>query len=231
MEQTYYCYLHTDRISQIVCTACGKRLCNSCARFSFGKNLCDSCFTAERTKAARTYSDPLRYSARKVQKKDYTGLTLKYITRFMLLLIVAGIVIFKSEVYAFLKETLPAGIKEQLESTLNSGKNIFALDEKLEKLKETTGKIAGSLATKEMNGFVGQIGLHYKETGQNPLDFSGYVRRNFESKDKSKDVAKDLWGTEYRFEGNNEGFSIISAGVDREFGTGDDVVVKHIRKH
>ncbi|MEI7905665.1 MAG: hypothetical protein WCI43_09695 [Candidatus Firestonebacteria bacterium] len=104
MEKTFYCETHKEHISLLTCKACGRRLCNSCAKFAFGKTLCASCFTLERLKSDRSYSDPLGYSAIKVQKRDYSRLALKYFTGFFLWLALAGIIFFRKEVYTLLEQ-------------------------------------------------------------------------------------------------------------------------------
>ena len=76
-----------------------------------------------------------------------------------------------------------------------------------------------------MSQFVGSIELQYQMDKVYPANFE-----DFESKDKTKDVSKDIRGTTYRLEILGDGFAIVSAGIDKTFGTKDDARITHKRK-
>ena len=218
MDKTYYCLTHPDRISAITCSSCGKRLCTSCAKFSFGKKFCGDCFDIERAKYDRTYSDPLCYFEKNIEKKDYNALLRSHVINLVLISLLAGIFLFRNQLNTFFAAFLSGSPAEQTEQSKPST------------IKEFTGKIAGMLVSMQMNDLSGRIELNYLETGKYPLDFPAYLRESFLSANGKKDPAKDIWGTEYMLEPNEAGFCIRSAGMDREFGTNDDVVLRYIRK-
>ena len=58
-----------------------------------------------------------------------------------------------------------------------------------------------------------------------------YIRSRMQTNARGRDKGQDIWQTAYRVQvfkevhgrGGQTGFSVISAGPDREFGTGDDI--------
>jgi hypothetical protein len=60
--------------------------------------------------------------------------------------------------------------------------------------------------------------LYRLETGHWPATLEELVPRHL------KDLRADPWGTNYALYRGDRGIAIVSAGLDREFGTGDDVI-------
>lgn len=220
-----YCSLHKDIKSLAICSGCGRYLCEACARFSSGRTLCDSCKGVENS-ATRSYSDRLRYAPKVIKKNDYIRTFLKSGWR---ILILGGFI------YLFLNfNTVVAAATKYI-----PGINYTSLLAKVSKpessdkpnpFKKMLGEVTGSLVILQMNTFIGPLELSYQTGGGYPPDFSAFLRNNFESKDKKKDISKDIWDTPYKLDIRPDGFAIISAGIDKQFGTDDDIISPYKRK-
>ncbi|MCB0364803.1 MAG: hypothetical protein H6624_17255 [Bdellovibrionaceae bacterium] len=62
------------------------------------------------------------------------------------------------------------------------------------------------------------------QTQPRESEFPDYVRRNMKlKKGVQRDLAKDLFGTPYRYKLERRTFTVTSAGPDLRFGTKDDI--------
>ncbi|OGF51075.1 MAG: hypothetical protein A2231_13140 [Candidatus Firestonebacteria bacterium RIFOXYA2_FULL_40_8] len=225
MFEDVFCDIHKEAKSIGVCSGCGKHLCTNCSRFFSGRTLCDVCLLKEKARS-RGFTDNLRYSPKVIKKTDFTRTILKYSGRILFLGVLAYLVINFNGVVTAAVKYVP-GVK--LEAVTKSLQKINPYGDP-EAVKKLTSQISGSLVVMQMNQFIGPLELSYQTGGGYPPDFEEYLRQNFETKDKSKPPEKDIWGTPYRLEIRDTGFAIISAGIDRQFGTTDDLTAPYKRR-
>ena len=225
MFEDVFCDIHKEVKSSGTCSGCGKHLCVNCSRFSSGRTLCEVCLSKEKARS-RGYSDNLRYSPKVIKKKDFTGTILKYSGRILFLGVLAYMVINFGSVVSAAVKYIP-GVKLEAVTGMIQKLNPYGDPDAVKKL---TAQIAGSLVVVQMNQFIGPLELNYQTGGGYPSDFEAYLRQNFETQDKSKPPEKDIWGTAYKSEIRDTGFAIISAGIDKTFGTADDLTAPYRRK-
>ena len=78
------------------------------------------------------------------------------------------------------------------------------------------------VTVQEMNQIVDDLQFHEETRGPLPLargEFDQWMDQRY-PQPRSRE---DTWGTRYRLELTPEGFAVVSAGPDGEFGTEDDI--------
>jgi len=230
MSQTYYCDAHKERISDLSCSSCGKRLCRLCASFSTGKSFCPDCLAAERLKTGAAYTDHPEFYARQFTEKEIGRLTQKYLISAVFFFLLAGTVFFRAQLFSALDTYLGGAPIPLINIKADKLKSVLDPAAYFKAAKTAAANAAGTLASIQMQQFMGAIDAQFRETGAYPADLPSFLRTNFASEDKKRDPAKDMWGTEYRLETTANGFIIRSAGPDKKFGTSDDAIAEYSRK-
>lgn len=80
----------------------------------------------------------------------------------------------------------------------------------------------------ELNGIAQAVAMDYTESNKLPIDnFADFLRANMRTasgKPPKRDPAIDPWETPYKLEQIHNGFQVMSAGPDKSWDTGDDMV-------
>ena len=174
----------------------------------------------------RGFSDNLRYAPKVIKKKDFAGAIFKYSGRLLFLGALAYVVLNFSSVVSAAAKYIP-GVEAVSVTKIMQKLSPYGDPEAVKKF---TSQISGSLVVVQMNQFIGPLELIYITEGSYPADFEYFLKQNFETKDKSKPPEKDTWGTPYKLEIRPDGFAIFSAGMDKQFGTADDLEAPYKRR-
>ncbi len=78
----------------------------------------------------------------------------------------------------------------------------------------------------EMQAIADAVAMEYTSEEKLPLDdFGKFLRENLREKGgkSTREHDKDMWGTPYRLAVKGEGFEVLSAGLDKEWNTADDL--------
>lgn len=221
IEKDSFCYIHTDTKSALKCFKCGKTICARCVKYVFGCNYCEACANSAKISVGSViYSkDSLKYYENKANKTAIKKMSFKYAFRVLIIIFIIAGISKRNSVASWIYDRIPKlGIKE---GKMTPIKNIIELSGiKIKDTKEIPNQF---FVKTQLILFAKKIELDIKMNEGYPVDLTGYLRANFETKIEGKDIAIDPWGTEYKMKKMTEGYVISSAGPDKAFDTEDDI--------
>lgn len=85
---------------------------------------------------------------------------------------------------------------------------------------------ASSIIEAQLNIIARQLEYYRVADGTYPKNLEEFLKENFDSEVKKKDVTVDSWGNRYYYSANGETYELRSLGPDGIFGTADDIICK-----
>lgn len=105
--------------------------------------------------------------------------------------------------------------------------NVSLLNDAVAVITSTQQEITAEI---EMVNIARAVRMHMISYERLPLDdFPRFLQEAMtqEGGRSTRDRSRDMWGTPYRLERREEGFAILCAGPDRQWGTKDDIEGVH----
>lgn len=211
------CFYHNDKQAVINCFQCTKFICESCRRFSYGYIYCPSCFDTSKCKTGLQAIDEFEY-------KPYKHGTVKKIIRF-LFKFSFRISLLAVVLYGFQNKDLVMKwiFKQGYTKILKNISPELANLVKDGKISSPVDIVKNPVANVQLQTFAKSMELYRTIYGEYPDDFEKFLKSNFETEAKGKDITLDTWSNHYKYINKGDNYELSSAGPDGTFGTNDDI--------